>query len=140
MRGVSRGVSAIPIEIEYLEDGGLIGVASGTLTGRELIDANRAVYETPEKTRAIKYQIHDYRRVEGSDVSVAEVRQLAALDQQAARVNPNIVVAVIHSSDVGFGLSRMWQAYTGEFPFISRVFRSMDEARAWVLEQLKEAP
>jgi len=108
------------------------------LTGEEILDANKAVYETREKTLASVYQIHDYRKVKEIDLGPDDIRRLAERDKRAAMINPNIVVAVVVSSELGFGMSRMWQAYTSEFPFVSRVFRSMDEAKAWVVEQLKE--
>lgn len=136
----SYGGAAIPIDIEFLEDGGLIGVGAGALTGQQIIDANRVVYATEEQTLACVHQIHDYRRVETIDISVNDIRRMAELDKRVARINPNIIVAVVTGSDVGFGLSRIWQGYTNEYPFVSKVFRSMSEARIWLSEQLKETP
>ena len=85
-------------------------------------------------------EIHDYRKVKSMDLTTGDIQRLAEHDKRAAMINPHIVVAVVHSGDLGFGMSRMWQAYTTEFPFVSRIFRSMDEARTWVVEQLKKTP
>lgn len=132
------GVGTIAINLEFLADGGILGVATGTLTGRDIVDAGAAIYATPEKTLASVYQIHDYRRVESIDISTADIQRMAASDNKAARLNPNIIIAVVVGNELGFGLSRMWQAYMSEYPFVSRVFRSMPEAKTWVAEQLKD--
>lgn len=128
---------AIPIELEFLDDGGMLFVATGTVTGRDLLEANATVYETREKTLASVYQVCDYRGVETVDVSIGDIRRLAERDMRAAAINPNIIIAVVGDTDHIYGLIRMWQAYTSEVPFVTRVFRTMDEARHWMAEQLE---
>jgi hypothetical protein len=115
----------------------MLGVASGPLSGAELLEANRTVYETEEKTRAIVYIICDYRQVTSVDITAEDIRELAERDKEAARINPNIIMATVVGGDLGFGLSRMWQAYTSENPFVARIFRAMDEAERWVADQVK---
>lgn len=132
-----RRDATVSIEFKQLDEGGLLGIASDTLTGAELLEANSVVYETDEKTRAIVYIICDYRRVKKVEISAEEIRELAERDKRAARINPKIVMATVVSTDLGFGLSRMWQAYTGENPFVARIFRAMDEAERWVADQVK---
>jgi len=80
---------AIPIELNDLDDGGLRFIATGVLTGKEILDANKTIYETEEKTLASVYQICDYRGVETVDVSTDDIRTLAERDKRAARINPN---------------------------------------------------
>lgn len=67
MRATGDGV--IPVDLEFLEDGGSIGTATGVSTGQQLMDAHRVIYATPERTLASVYQIHDDRRVEPIDLT-----------------------------------------------------------------------
>ncbi len=114
-------------------------IATVTLTGEELLRANSTVYETREKTLASRYQICDYRGVEKIEVTTEDIRTLAERDQRAAATNPNIIIAVVGDTDLFFALSRMWQAHTMDVPFVTKIFRSMDEAERWVAESLKAA-
>ena len=41
-------------------------------------------------------------------------------------------VAIVVSSDLAFGLGRMFEAYCGVAPNEVMVFRSMEEAEGWV--------
>lgn len=132
-----QGSLAIPIELKYLENGGMRFIATGALTGKEILDANKTIYETEEKTLASVYQIYDYRGVETIDVPTDDIRTLAERDKRAARINPNIIIAVVVGDDLAFGMTRMWQGLTSGAPFVNCVFRSMDEAERWVAEQLE---
>ncbi len=114
-------------------------IATGALTGKEILDANQTIYETEEKTLGSVYQICDYRGVETVDVSTDDIRTLAERDKRAARINPNIIIAVVVGDELALGLTRMWQGLTSSAPFINSIFHSMDEAERWVAEQLESA-
>ena len=75
--------------------------------------------------------------VETIDVPTDDIRTLAERDKRAARINPNIIIAVVVGDDLAFGMTRMWQGLTSGAPFVNCVFRSMDEAERWVAEQLE---
>ncbi len=127
----------MPIELKYLDGGGSLLVGTGTLTGREILSAINAVHETEEKTRAIVFQIGDFRLVEKVDISSMDIRRISERDIRTSKINPQLITAVVAGKDVVFGLSRMWQAYSDNPSTITSVFRSMDEAEQWVKEQIK---
>jgi hypothetical protein len=79
-----EGGPTIPIELEYLDAGGMLFIATGKVTGNDLLEANRTIYETEEKTLASVYQICDYRGTDSVDVSTADIRKLAERDKRAA--------------------------------------------------------
>jgi len=103
------------------------------------LDANTTIYATEEKTLACVYQVCDYRGIEGVDVSTNDIRTLAERDKRAARINPNIIIAVVVGDDLAFGMARMWQGLTSGAPFITSIFRSLDDAERWVAEQIELA-
>ncbi len=127
----------MPIELKYLDGGGSLLVGTGTLTGREILSAINAVHETEEKTRAIVFQIGDFRLVEKVDISSMDIRTISERDIRTSKINRQIITAVVAGEDVVFGLSRMWQAHSDSPSVITSVFRSMDEAEQWIKEQIK---
>lgn len=122
----------MPFEHEKLADGGLQITAAGELKGSDLIALNQELYATPEQIRAITYQLCDFTRVDGVRASAEEIRKLAAQDRAAGHVNQEMLIAVVGSDDVVFGLARMWQAQAESSPFETQVFRTMEQARAWI--------
>ncbi len=127
----------MPIKLKYLDGGGSLLVGTGTLTGREILSAINAVHETEEKTRAIVFQIGDFRLVEKVDISSMDIRTISERDIRTSKINRQIITAVVAGEDVVFGLSRMWQAYSDNASLTTSVFRSMDEAEQWIKEQIK---
>ncbi len=127
----------MPIERKYLDGGGSLFVGTGTLTGKEILAAIDAVHETDEKTRALVFQIGDFRLVEKVDISSTDVRAAGERDIRTSKLNPNLITAVVAEKDIVFGLSRMWQVYSDHPSAITSVFRSMDEAEHWIEEQIK---
>jgi hypothetical protein len=53
----------------------------------------------------------------------------------ASKRGPKWKVAIVVGSDLNYGLSRMFQAYTGSSPGEAQVFRSIEEAEAWISPQ-----
>jgi hypothetical protein len=127
----------MPVDITYNEDGGIVLTASGKLTGEEIVKANETIYATEERIRSIKYQLCDFTGVEAAgDFDQDAVRALAEQDKIAARVNPDMVVALVAKKDSLFGFSRMWQTFTDESLAETQVFRTVVEAKAWLREKL----
>ena len=127
----------MPIERKHLDGGGSLFVGTGTLTGTDILTAINAVHQTEEKTRAVIFQIGDFRLVEKVEISTEDVKRISERDKLTASINPNLISAVVAEKNIVFGMSRMWQAYTDEASVVTAVFRSMDEAEIWVAEQIK---
>ncbi len=130
----------MPFDLQFTDDGGVRGVGHGVVTGRDLIEANEILYD-PDLLGETRYHVADLAAVERFDVSSEEIRTLAAQDVAAASVNPRLIVAVVGSEDIVFGMSRMWQiiAELQEGSLITcAVFRTFDEAMVWIHECLDE--
>jgi hypothetical protein len=126
------------IKIQYIDDGvGIEIIASGIVTGEEIIEAHKEIY-SEKNLKKQKYQIIDRSHCKDYQVSSPEVQRIADIDKTAAKINPNIIMALISPTAVQFGMSRMWQAFIGESPFVSQVFRDRKSAELWIEEQLKK--
>jgi len=106
------------------------------MTGEDVIDANNKTYANQQKLAQLRYQLCDYTKVDKFEISVAELRRIASQDEKAARQNPGMLVALVSTQDIMFGLARMWEAYADEAPFETAVFREREEAEAWIQARL----
>ncbi len=100
---------------------------------------NLALYSSHEKIRSISYQISDYSAVDRVEISAEEVLHLSQADQEAARINPDMLVAVVGKQDLMFGLLRMWELYAGASKMQACVFRDVEQARDWIRQQRQGA-
>ena len=122
----------MPIELSFIENNGILFKGTGVLTGKDISTANEFIYESPGKIREIAYQLCDYTEIEKIDMSSDEIRILASQDEKAAKINPQMIIAVVGKEDIVFGLSRMWQAYADETAFETCVFRNIEDAKIWI--------
>ena len=99
--------------------------ASGDLTMEEALAYAEALRDDPD-FRPTMNALVDARTLT-SVFSATEVRQLARVTPFRAESRRAIVVA----SDLQFGLGRMYVLTTGEDRPKARVFKDMQEARAW---------
>ena len=127
----------MPLTINYKDDGkGIEILASGTVHGREIIDAHKEIYSEKNLKRQ-RYQIIDRTHCTDYDVSTDEVKKIAEIDRSASLINPHIIIAIVAPDDLQYGMSRIWQAYADESGFMTRVFRDRKSADLWLAEHLK---
>ena len=124
------------IQINYIENGiGIEIVASGVVSGEEIIGAHKEIYNETNLENQ-KYQIIDRSHCKEYKVSPDEIRRIAELDKAASKTNPDIIIALIAPTAHQFGMSRMWQAYIEESHFLTKVFSDRRSADVWIAEQL----
>ncbi|MDF1566033.1 MAG: hypothetical protein P1V51_23565 [Deltaproteobacteria bacterium] len=124
----------MPLEYRYVEDGGVIVRGTGEVKGEELFRTNARIYELPATLETLAYQLWDLTDAESVALNREFAEALAAQDREAARRFPHMVIAIAVKTDVGFGFSRLWEANVGDEGIETHVFRTVEEARAW-LEQ-----
>lgn len=128
----------MPIQIIYIDEGiGVEFIASGVVTGADIIAANKEIYRNENFSKQ-RYQIVDRTKCTKFDVSHEEIMIIAEQDKIAAKTNPNIIIALISVSPLQYGISRMYQAYVGDEGFLTEVFRDRNSAEKWLEEQLKK--
>jgi hypothetical protein len=120
------------IHVNYLENGyGIEIIASGTVTGEEIIDAHKQIYKK-ETFKKLRYKIVDRTDCSKYQVYPDDIEKIAVMDDDASKINPNIIIAVISTTSLQYGMTRMWQAYLTNKLFITRNFSDRISADKWV--------
>jgi hypothetical protein len=47
----------------------------------------------------------------------------------------NAKIAIVASTDLSFGMSRMYEVFSGNLPQTIMVFRNLEEAEQWLVKQ-----
>lgn len=123
----------MPVRERFDPEANLLVVhLEGAIGDEDLLTYARRVVETPE-IPAGHDELIDLRAMEaGGRITTPGLRRVAALFARTDRTPEQSRVAFVASSDVGYGLARMYQAFRSESPLELRVFRSMREARTWL--------
>ncbi|MBT8341172.1 MAG: hypothetical protein KJP07_14240 [Desulfatitalea sp.] len=126
------------IEIKYIDDGiGVEFIGSGTVKGADVVEARKEVYSNQNFSKQ-RYQIVDRSKVTDFQVNSAEVMTIAEQDMAAAKINPNILVALISPTDLQYGISRMYEAFIGDSTFVTKVFKDRKSAEEWIAGELEK--
>ena len=126
-------------KINYIDGGrGIELLFSGKVVLSDFLGAYKELYNEQNLYRQ-KYQSGEFTDVDAIDLSFEDIRLIAQLDIDASKKNPNIVIANVGSSDLEFGLSRMWQILADECSFEIEVFRKREDAMKWIESKLGKA-
>ena len=112
-----------------------------TITATDVINVNDlknikdSLYTDNHSIKNIHYQILDYRQAQDLDLSHEDIWQIALQDKAALQINSHMLIAVVCTKDVIYGLSRMWSAYTETSPLNTGVFRDFEAAQDWVMQR-----
>ena len=124
------------IRINYLDNGiGIEIIASGIVTGEEIIKAQEEIYNE-ENLQKQKYQIIDRTHCTEYQVSSEDIERISDIDNRASEVNSYIIIAVVSSTPLQYGMTRMWQAYIKEDRFMTKIFVDRKSADEWIKLQL----
>jgi hypothetical protein len=128
----------VPVTLRYREEGrGVVLIASGTVTGAELLAVNSEIY-APERLSVLEYQLTDFSQADAVEISGDEIRRLAAEDARAAREKPGLVVVVVPKTE----LSRMWagNVEVSGARIEPRICRTLQAAEEWLEKHRGRAP
>ncbi|MBL4623266.1 MAG: hypothetical protein JKY89_12800 [Immundisolibacteraceae bacterium] len=121
----------MPIQLKWPNHGhGVEFIGTGIVTGTECIETNQIVVSDP-RLAELAYQIVDLSGVEKFDVTVAETRTLAEMDEQATDIVKGVRVAMVCPDDLVFGMSRVYAGHSSA-DWQTRVFRTRTEAEVWL--------
>ena len=128
----------MPVSYTFLDDGrGTIWTGWGRLTGAELIDKVKEATACWKSAAPFLYGFYDYSSVTEMDISTPQVRELASIGVEASKYRPDGAISAIYAtSDLSFGLARMWQAFTDQPDWDTAVFRERSAAVAWLKERV----
>ena len=123
---------AMTIQVNYIDNGtGIELIASGIVTGEEIIESHKEIYKE-ENLKKIKYKIVDRSKCTKYQVYSEEIEKIAAMDDNASKVNPNLIIAVISTTTLQYGMTRMWQAYLKNSFFVTKNFPDRLSADKWL--------
>lgn len=121
-------MSTMPIRHEIdTERGVVITTVEGVVSEQDMRDQPAAMYAHPDFSEEYD-RLVDLRGVERFEVSADAIHGLARRTRAADGTRRALVVA----RDVGYGLARMYQTLRANESEFNRVFRSLEEARAWL--------
>jgi hypothetical protein len=128
----------MPLDIEFTTDGrGVILDHSGDVDGNELASAIRKIHEN-EKFMAVSYWISDRTNCTSYNVDSAQVASVAEQTRLARAKNPHLLVALVSTSALQFGISRMLQSLTDKELTTTTVCDSREKAEAWIEANLSD--
>ena len=96
----------MPITYTVMKNGGILFKGKGFVSGNEIKEINDAIYGSPKNILKIKYQLWDLTNISEILVSNEDIEAFA-YHEAAAKINSNMIIAIVASKDIIFGLSRM---------------------------------
>lgn len=122
------------MEIDYLrkDEGRLLIVAfHGAVTAGDVLQLLDRQASTGAWSYAVLYDERDAR----VELSADEIRRIAAHAAALSRTHgPRGRVAIVAATDVDYGVNRMVSAYADLADYTLEVFRTVNEALAWLGE------
>ena len=116
----------------FWEPRGVVKRFEGVVSSADMI---RSVVETEADARfdSLRFVINDFRDVSQIEFGVQEVSEVATLDLGASRTNPAIRIAVVATLPEVIAMAEHY-ANSPLNVYPTRIFASMEAARAWVSE------
>ena len=129
----------MPIDVRYIdEDRGVVLTIRGNVSGSEMIDANNKVYSSKKSMQRLRYGYIDLSGAEEMHVSQHEVQILAKQSREASAIVKEKTNAIVATSDLAYGISRMWLALVDNIGWDNAVFRSEAQAKKWLKETVHQ--
>jgi phytoene dehydrogenase-like protein len=120
-------------QLNHESDGrGVVIAFSGMVKGDEIYDLYEQFMADPLFVRW-RYQIWDFSDAGEFDVTTDQLRKLAMQDARAARINPNLKIAIIRRrTGPPTGLDRIFHVFEDVWgAYASETFSDIDAARKW---------
>jgi len=102
----------------------------------EVSDEDVLRYAEEITSNALEDPVHDelidVTEVHAPIVSTATLRRVAEMFRGSERQPESVKIAFVATSDAAYGIARMYQAFRSDSAATLRVFRDVEEARAWL--------
>ena len=106
-------------------------VATGVLTVDDILE-HKARLDSDPRFSPTMCEIADVRDVERIDVTPAGISRVVWADQKEGDQPAGHRLAIVVSSDVAYGLGRMYQLQTSPTDERVKIFRDREEAETWL--------
>ena len=101
---------------------------SGPIQADEIIKTLDSLFQKAEYVSGCS--VWDFRKAQGES-TFNEIRKIAQFAGEHRGSRPEGRVALVVSSELHFGLSRIYQALTEGLPFHIEIFKSFGQALSW---------
>jgi len=111
-----------------------VHVFTGVILAKDIVDAVKALYASGPTP----HHLWDVTEADMSRIKSEDLQEIASLAKQSAPGGRNGRTAIVSTSDLGFGFSRMYGTFaelSGQSVEI-RSFRSRREAQDWIAERM----
>jgi hypothetical protein len=125
----------MPIRIEIREAERLrVVVVEGALGDVDVYETFSTLWLAPDYDPTLD-ELVDLSGLSGLGVTTSGIRRLGETSVQVHRGSPAVRVAIVAPDNLVYGLSRMYGAFAEESGSEHRVFRSLEEAMAWLKQR-----
>jgi len=110
----------------------------GEVTFKEVLDHFEALERDPECRDSLSVLLDATEMT-----SIPESGHFRTTSHELGRIRDRVrfdACAIVVSTDVFLGMAHVFKAYTSEHFRITRVFRTLDEAEAWLVSQQSPPP
>ena len=111
--------------------------AKGVLKETDYIEVRSKLVKDP-LFRPGMNQLADFRSVEKHELTSDGIHLFMDQEISLKPILKGCRLAIVTSSDLHFGLTRMFIVEMGETESSMQVFRDMDEAKAWLIDEAGE--
>ena len=123
----------MPIEYRFNREKGILyGSMSGELVVEAFADAIAEIVASPEFHPDVS-TLWDLRDVDFTTIDRSFEEQLVAIRRRHPE-RGEARLAFVVDSQLGVGMTRMYEILSDDFPQVSRVFTSYAEAERWLLD------
>ena len=128
----------MPIQVSHIDnDSGVEILATGDIYGKDIIEIYPDIYNR-DSLHKQRYQLIDRTSCDKYFVSIKDLKAIAELDNQAAKINPNIIIAIVSPTQVTLDAAEIWKTFIKESSFKTELFNDRNSAIEWIETQLGE--
>lgn len=129
----------MPISVHNIDDKYTLVNCEGDISVDDFVKANEHIYSDLDESLA-RYQIVYLTAATKVVMRTEDIQKLSHQDTNAEKSLGQIAIAVVAVKDLDFGMSRMWEGYSGTSGIETMVFRDMVAAQEWILRKLEKQP
>jgi len=128
----------MPIQVTHTDnDSGVEILASGDIYGKDIIEIYPDIYNR-DTLHKQKFRLIDRTGCDKYFVSTKDLKAIAELDIAAAKINPNIIIAIVSPTQVTRDAAEIWKTFIKESTFKTELFNDRSSAIKWIETQLGE--
>lgn len=130
----------MPYKIEYVDNPcGVITKFFGLVTDDDIHKSCVDRTRSNELIEKLTYVLDDFTDVTEFTGTPEGVKNAASFAVKASELNKTIQYLSIMPTDLLYGMSRMWIAYTEETQWERNIVRTREEAKQWLKENVHQA-